>query len=226
MDQILSQSKQLAGRDFNVRRFHPLLLSDKRTSSRTATHVYRTPWTFLGSARSQQLISTLVSSAMGKTSIPYHLYLESLQLQGRGSVYTGDIAELQNLVDKVQHRRLRDLSLAFPEHLALLESFEKHDALQLESLSLRFEGEQMDGSAQSAIKAFTSRLCVEDLDVNLKGYPDHFEVCELQDNSLKNLSLHGHSPAGGRVITTSDRALPRYFSRRSLRRSRRFVYAM
>lgn len=124
LDNILRQMKQLSAEDHNFRRFHPLLLSDKRTSSRTAVHVYHTPWKFgLGSKSAQQLLLTLVSSALGKTSCPYHLYLDELKLKGPGYI-TRNTAELQTLMDKVlQHGRLRELALAFPQHLGLLETF-------------------------------------------------------------------------------------------------------
>lgn len=95
LDNILSQAKQLSTSDDSFKRLHPFLLLNRLISSKAAKFLYQTPWKFLpGTERGHQLISTLVSSASGKTTLPYHLYIEQFRCERCLHDCTGNTTDL------------------------------------------------------------------------------------------------------------------------------------
>lgn len=161
------------------------LLSNKRTISEAARHLYRDPVRFcsIRDNRFTKLFATLDASAKGQTTIPYHLFVEKLsvrdlekEIEGRRRLTSSSIDYVfawRKLVLKLlQNWRLRDLELSFPKHF-VLEEGAVYDVSRLKSLRVFYDGYTPAGMETMAwMETLPSKMRLESLTIEIS--PDTF----------------------------------------------------
>lgn len=193
----------------------PLLLSNKETAQRVAQSIYRKARPFTrNQKRSDLLFNTLLSSAKGMTSFPYHSYMEHLSLDEwhkKTTWHTERRREVQELYTAILPLgRLRYLDFCLTELVYVRgRMVEEANVGALKSLKLNtYKFSDWD---RTWLQTTIPKMPLLALHVVLSPVTYSLDDFKVQPNTMKSLIVEGWAKLG-RTLLRDDNFAPTFLA--------------